>query len=254
MTYFTETETDILRSCMRPEYRNLSNESINELLNAMYEGAVGQEGFLDNLKGVVAKAAPVVGQIGGTALGAYLGGPAGMAIGSSLGGSLGQMAGQFAQGKKPVATSISGKQQAIPQNVPLMAQPSTSPQLNDLMSLLNNQGFLQSIISQGLGGLGNNTVAVPTPQGDKTVPNSAFLNAMGVVTNQIQKQMTPDVQQIPTYLQNAQGEFVCDLGSDIERAEALISMLKESTYVKNGSVSIYEWFENAGFEITESYE
>jgi hypothetical protein len=240
---------DVLRTVVKPEYALLTNAELEALVESHLANLSPEEieGFWDTLKsvgrgiaGVAKQAAPTVLPMAGTALGGLVGGP----MGAQIGGTLGGLGAKLVQGPQPSTPS------AAPPPAPIPGGGTSAA--GQLLSLVQNPAFLQSLLGKALGPVGSSTI--PTgPQG-APIPFAAVMNALGSLATQALDEA--DVQESDAeatrYLRDEEGNFLCDPVIPEERAQVVLEHLRSAALSSayqpaTRSVDpVTEWFCQAG--------
>lgn len=230
-----------IREVLSPEYRDLPDASIEAIVVASL-GEVEPEDVENFLKGLkkfgqsVAKLAPTVLPIAGTAVGTIFGGP----LGATLGGSLGQVAGGAIHGAaaghslKRIGKSAAGSlirqgAQLIPGGagslVPGLGAAGGSPAAAQLLGILNRPEILKSLMAMAVGRAGSSHV----PVGGSPVPIGAIANLIGTLANQAEADYNAALagggESVPSYLLDESGEFRVDPAVPEQRAQLVLEML-----------------------------
>ncbi|NJO10817.1 MAG: hypothetical protein HC873_15495 [Leptolyngbyaceae cyanobacterium SL_1_1] len=217
-----------IRTALSPEYRHLSSENIEGLLQQTLGNEVSAEDLEDllgSLKSIGRSAVqvlPAVLPIAGTVVGTAIGGP----VGGALGGIAGQVAGQAvgAAPQRPARRSTQRSTQRppgnqvstvgrsagrvparIPTSVPARAQGTQATA--QLLRSLSNPQVQQALLAMLLGSAGRQSVQIA----GEPVPVAAVGNTLGVL---LQNAMTEYSQlqgiaetAVPHYLLDEAGEF-----------------------------------------------
>jgi hypothetical protein len=275
---FTDEELAGFRLCLAEEYREIDQESLeimldNTLANMNLEDA---ESFLKTLNkvGNAAKkvaTSPLVSQIGQAALpavGAAIGTAVAPGVGTAIGGALGNVAGQTLAGvsrqvNTPQATTVNTSQPNVVQNTSVPAnslrrtQTSVSAAANQILQLVQSPQFLQALASLSMGAQGRKSINVRSQENISNVPTGAFLNLLESLANQAAMEATKNESAIPSYLEDVNGEALCDLANPDERARVLMEHLQEDeTFYSEtdfdddeddeGDDEVFDWLEEAG--------
>lgn len=252
---------DILRRILKPEFQNLSDAQINSLLQNVLSRMSPEEveGFWDTVKslgkgvlGAAQQAAPKVLPMAGGALGTLVGGP----VGTAMGAQLGQIAGKFMAGPPSAATGAA-PQPAPPQPAPGAAVSAAAPippggtsAVGQLMSLIQNPAFLQSLLAHALGPAAQKTVSV----GAQGTPASigSLMNALSSLAGLVAREAAesyPETESLETtaYLQDASGAFVADPADPDSRSQRLLQLLHEAPPPQGygGGDPLTEWLVEA---------
>ncbi|MBI4495982.1 MAG: hypothetical protein HY697_03505 [Deltaproteobacteria bacterium] len=259
----TYSNYDILRQMLKPEFQNLSDSEINHLLQNVLSRMSPEEveGFWDTVKslgrgvlGAAQQVAPKVLPIAGGALGTLAGGPVGTAFGTQLG----QMASKVMAGPQPPSAAPGvTPQPTLPQPAPGAAVPVAAPippggtsAVGQLMSLVQNPAFLQSLLAHALGPAAQKTVSV----GAQGTPASigSLMNALSSLAGLVAREAAesyPDTESLEAtaYLQDASGAFVVDPADPDARSQRLLQLLQEAPPPKNygGGDPLTEWLVEA---------
>lgn len=246
-----------VQAILREAAVQLSPEEMEFLKKAFRKIGSGIKKFGKAAVRVGKKALPVVGrlaQIAAPIAGTIIGGPVGAQIGglvsSGIGSLLNRGGGQaIPRSPSPVAMS----NPSLSGNIRLL-QPQ-QPAANQLLGLLQNPAFLQSLVGQVLGGRSQGTVRMRTPSqgGNSNIPFGAFMNLLGQLSTQAAVEANGHIKSKPTYLYDAQGEFLIDdPASNEARAKLLLDMLSEHTLANyqfpkiERSDPMAEWFRASG--------
>ena len=224
------------------------------------------------------KALPVVGklaQVAAPIVGTIFGGPAGGMAGAKIGNFLGKIT-QFGKAAKGVGSIIGGANTSSPRLQFQHSQPSpqipinttlngnvqllqkSQPATNQLLGLIQNPAFLQSLLGQVLGGRSQGTVRMVTPNvgGRSNIPFGSFMNLLGQLSTQAAIESNGHIKDDPTYLYDAEGKFAIENpDSNESRAMHLQNLLLENTYANYSFPKITksveqdpmtEWFAKSG--------
>lgn len=260
-----ESQYQAIREVLAPEYRDLSRWQINEYVSQLLERMSPEEieGFwqtLGNVAKQVGKVATQILPVAAPILGTALGGP--------LGGAIGSMVGQFvapkgAPSQVPTAAPLQQPPGAV--TTPAEPSPGTEPPvpaggssaLAQILALIQNPAFLQSVLGQLLGKAGNSSVPVGGQQQESVAPFGAFMNALSSLATQAAmeanaKMAYEGAQETPRYLLDAEGNFLCDPAVPEQRAQVLLQRLRENylngatCHCKAPGDPLAEWFIESG--------
>jgi len=226
---------EVIREALSPEYRGLSDDEVDDLLEGILAGMSPEEveGFwstVGNLgKSIAAQVVPVAAPLIGTAIG----GPVGGAIGGMVGQAAGQALGGPRAPQKPAAGPPAAPV-AAPAGAPAPVPAGGSSATAQLMWLLQNPALLQSLLGQVLGPPGLN--AVPVGQQGKPAPFGAFMNTVAELANQAAMEANSaqaGAEETPYYLLDSAGNFRCDDPAvPEERARVLLEQLREEYFAE----------------------
>lgn len=199
-----------------PIRRVVSNLRPSTLLNRPISragGAVaGSQGPTPNPQ-PQASGAPAAGTAAGTSAGA----PAGISpnAGQASGGGVAPVTGQH----------LNPSAQANPQ-----AHSASAAPLNQLINLLNHPS-IQSLIQQVAGGTASGQETIRLGPEQIEVSLGSILNAVAETALWAQEQLSGENgTEIPEYLLDAEGNFLCDVSSSRERAEVLLELLEQDQH------------------------
>lgn len=253
--YLEDDPYPLLRESLAPELRRLPAEDIEHLFEQvglsaeeMEEGIWGSIGNAFKKAGrAVARAAPTLLPVAGTALGTVVGGP----VGAAVGGSLGRLAG----GAIGAATAPRRRSARTPQRPgrPPSPAPRTSgasPAAAQLLQVLNRPEVLRALQSMALGRSGTSNVTV----GSTAVPVGAIANLIGTLANSASSEhhvlVAGDEGGVPEYLLDADGEAVVDLAKPEERAQRLLELMDQALLADAAEIAYadYAMFDEDDFE------
>lgn len=265
---FTDEELIGFRHCLAEEYRELDEETLEMMLEETLANMSPEEAenFLKTLKKVGKAALPVVSKVGQAALptvGAAIGTAIAPGVGTAIGGALGGVAAQSLRGataKQPSQPRQSHRQRG------LTRKPSASPRRRNLvrsssatkqlLQLIQSPQFLQALAALSMGIQGRRAVRVRSQEGLSSVPTGAFLNLLESLASQAAMEAAHNESMIPSYLEDADGEALCDLANPDERARVLMERLQEDEtfYLENwqededdeSDEAVLDWLEHAG--------
>ena len=262
--FFDQPETlsdyDLIRVVLSPMGNDLEDEEIDAILDDVLAGMSPEEieGFWSTIGNFARRVAPTLLPAAGTALGTVVGGP----VGAAIGGTIGRVAGQAFGGRQRQAPR---RTPTPPQITPRIARRTTAVQapapipsggssaLGQLISLIQNPIFLQSLLGRVLGG-----GAVRLGQESIEIPFGAFMNALSQLATQAAREANADQESsvdIPDYLQDEEGNFLCeDPAVPEQRAQVLLELLNEAFPAEADNEAwvedfdeLTEWFIEAGW-------
>lgn len=221
---FDEEPYEAIRSVLAPEYEDLSPAQIEAMLTEAGVDADYLEFSLKNAFKQVGKIAqqvaptvlPVVGTVAGTAIG----GPAGAMLGGALGRAAGGAIGSAGR-SRPAHRPASSRRRPARGGSPAAAQ---------LLQAISRPEVLQGLLSMALGSKGKSNIRV----GKQSVPSGAIANLLGVLANQAAEEYNDAVSyegvSVPSYLLDAEGEFMVDPAVPEERAAVLWGLLEQTAW------------------------
>lgn len=221
-----------IREVLGPEYRRLPAEDIETILENANIDPEYMEDFLGNLGkvgrsvvGALPSILPVAGTVVGTAYGGPVGGAIGGKIGSAAGGALGGMQRPSQPPQAPQAPPPGI--QAAPQTA------STAPQIQgaasaaaQLLQLILQPKVLQALTAMLMGGAGRPNLMV----GNTLVPPGAVATTIAELASQAAAEynaVAPGGDEVPSYLLNKRGEYLCDPAIPEQRAAVLLQRFNE---------------------------
>lgn len=274
---FLDEELTGFRYCLAEEYREIDEETLEMMLDDTLANMTPEdaESFLSTLKkvGKTAKqiaTSPIVSQIGQAALpavGAAIGTAVAPGVGTAIGGALGNVAGQTLAGVSKQAhvsqaTTGNNLQQNPVQNPSVLANaPQRTPVFpsatNQLLQLVQSPQFLQALACLCMRAQGRKSINVRSQENVSSVPTGAFLNLLESLANQAAMEAAQNESVIPSYLEAANGEALCDLANPDERARVLMEHLQEDqTFYQETDYDededdpsdneVFNWLEQAG--------
>ena len=263
---FTDEELIGFRHCLAEEYRELDENTLEMMLEETLANMSPKEAenFLKTLKKIGKKALPVVSQVGqvalpaaGAAIGAF-GGPVGTLVGTTV-GKVGANALARASKKassKRASTLRQKPRQRHAVNYPKRVTSVHRSSANQLLQLIQSPQFLQALASLSIGVQGRRAVKVRSRESLSSVPIGAFLNLLESLASQAAMEAAQNESMIPSYLEAADGEALCDLANPDERARVLMERLQEDEtfYLENwqedkddeSDEAVLDWLEHAG--------
>lgn len=206
-----------IRKVLGPQYR--TPEDIEAILESANIDPEYMENFLSTLGDIGRRALPVAA----AGVGALYGGPTGLAIGHQFGtAASGALGGTQRPGQPPPA----------PQAPPPGIQPA--PQILgatsavwDLLKLILNPLVWQALMAMLMGGAGRPNLMV----GNTLVPPGAVATTIAELANQAAAEynaVAPGGPEVPPYLLDERGEFLCDPAVPQERAAVLVQRFNEA--------------------------
>lgn len=264
---FTDEELIGFRQCLAEEYREVNEETLEMMLDETLANMTPEEaeGFLSTLKKIGKAAIPVVSQVGQAALptvGAAIGTTIAPGVGSTIGGLLGKAAAQSLSNvakkssKSKRASSRRGRSVSKRSASPRRRNPRLSSATKQILQLIQSPQFLQALASLNMGEQGRSAIVVASQEGLSSVPTGAFLNLLESLASQAAMEAAQNESIIPSYLENADGEALCDLANPDERARVLMERLQEDDafYSEDwdddeddeSDEAVLEWLEQAG--------
>jgi hypothetical protein len=238
----TNTDYPTLRQNLGQQYAAIPDARLAAMLSGRGIEAEAMEGFLSDMGGFLAKAAPTVLPIAGKVVGSIYGGPAGAAIGGQLGSLAGGAISNLAGGGRPqggASGSASGGGGA----------PSGGA-AGQLLQTITRPETLQALASMAMGALGKQNVSV----GGTSVPVSAFSNLLGTLAGRAEAEYNSELAQnagaMPGYLLDYSGQPKVDPANPAARAEALYELLGEAA----AEAGEGEAAEGEAAEAAEAYE
>lgn len=228
---FTEEELTGFQLCLAEEYREIDQEALEMMLYETLASMTPEdaESFLKTLKKVGKAVAPVVGQAlpaVGAGIGTLVGGP----VGTVVGGAVGKFGAKALAGTtKQVPASKNTKPVKVGGRSPRRRKRQVSPSIaaTQLLQLIQSPQFLQALASLVMGAQGRKSVNVKSGESLNSVPTGAFLNLVESLANQAVMETVQNESVIPSYLEDANGEALCDLANPDERARVLMERLQE---------------------------
>jgi hypothetical protein len=244
------TDIDVIRRALGPGYMDLTDSQIIRLVNSNLARMSPEEieGFWDTVKNVGKKvggfakqAAPVILPIAGTALGAYLGSP-------QIGAMVGQAGAQLVSGsKKQPKTAVPPP----PVGAPVPSGGSSA--VNQLMALVRNPTFLQTLVGQSIGGTGQQNVSRSSQAPMTQIPFGALMSALGSLANTAAIEaanLLEEDEEVTGYLRDEYGNFTCDPANPDERAQRVLQLIREDYLSTMASTQdfdpVTEWTIRAG--------
>ena len=234
------TTEDLLRE-IAPAYRTMSNEDISLALTEVLSGMSPEdvEGFFSSL-GKIAKragrtlvhAAPSILPVVGGAVGTLVGGPAGTAIGTALGRFAGSAVGRATAGRggsRQVRTAAP-RQRGVRTRRTRQAQ--RSDVARQLLSLVQNPAFLQSLVGRVMGDSQASTVNIGAES--VAAPFGAFMNALEHLAQEAAAEAHvagAGGSAMPEYLVSEDGQPIVDVGDSEARASRLLRLLGEEQWL-----------------------
>jgi hypothetical protein len=216
-------EYENIREVINPQYRNLSSEQIESLLERYGMDAEAMEGFFNDLGNFAKSVAPTVLPIAGAAVGTLIGGPAGGAVG----GMLGRVAGS-------AIASQPGPGAGGPPAAVHAPAPPALPAASKLLQTITRPETIQALLAMLMGGLGRSNVQV----GSTSVPVTAITNLLGVLAGKAEAEYnaarSAGGEALPEYMKDYAGEAIADPAVRENRAEVLYELF-ESTPVEQES-------------------
>lgn len=264
---FTDEELIGFRQCLAEEYREVNEETLEMMLDETLANMTPEEaeGFLSTLKKIGKAAIPVVSQVGQAALptvGAAIGTTIAPGVGSTIGGLLGKAAAQSLSNvakkssKSKRASSRRGRSVSKRSASPRRRNPRLSSATKQILQLIQSPQFLQALASLNMGEQGRSAIVVASQEGLSSVPTGAFLNLLESLASQAAMEAAQNESMIPSYLEDADGEALCDLANPDERARVLMERLQEDDafYSEDwdddeddeSDEAVLEWLEQAG--------
>ncbi len=231
---FEEEPYESIRAVLAPEYDDLSAEEIEALLAEAGIDANDLEFSLKNAFKKVGhfaqKAAPTILPIVGTVAGTALGRPAG----AMLGGALGRVAGGAigAAGSRGAHRQAPRARQAPTRHPTRVRRGRTggSPTAAQLLQAIQRPEVLQGLLAMALGSSGKRNTRI----GAQSVPSGAIANLLGVLANRATEEynaaMSYEGESIPSYLLDAEGEFVVDPAVPEARAAVVWGLLEQAAW------------------------
>jgi hypothetical protein len=177
-------------------------------------------------------------------LGAYLGGP----VGAQVGGGLGQLGAQLVAGSGQPASAAPSRSYMAPPGPRAPGGPGAP--VAQLMSLIQNPAFLQSLLGQIVGPAGRQGVTVGSPA--KEIPFAAIMNTLSSLANAsaAQAPRTTEDVEASAYLRDERGNFVCDPADPDGRAQRVLELLREASTTEPIRWAqpdpVTEWIQQAG--------
>jgi len=214
-----------IREALDREYLNLPAQDIEALLESANIDPEYMENFLSTLGSVgtsVVRALPTVAGPVGTVLGTAVGGPVGGLVGGALGSAAGgALGGRQRPGQPPPA----------PQAPPTGSQPAPQiPAISavaQLLQIIFNPLALQALVAMLMGGAGRPNLMV----GNTLVPPGAVATTIAELANQAAAEynaVAPGGSEVPRYLLDERGEFLCDPAVPGQRAAVLVERFNEA--------------------------
>jgi hypothetical protein len=235
----TNTDYPTLRQNLGQQYAAIPDARLAAMLSGRGIEAEAMEGFLSDMGGFLAKAAPTVLPIAGKVVGSIYGGPAGAAIGGQLGSLAGGAISNLAGGGRPQSGSVGA--------APGSGGAPSGGAAGQLLQTITRPETLQALASMAMGALGKQNVSV----GGTSVPVSAFSNLLGTLAGRAEAEYNSELAQnagaMPGYLVDYSGRPKVDPANPVARAEALYELLGEAAAEAGES-------EAAEGEAAEAYE
>lgn len=122
--------------------------------------------------------------------------------------------------------------------------------MNQLLGLVQNPAFLQSILGQAMGPAGKSTVRVG--RGGSAATFGSFMNALSQLATQAAIEADDAAENITeSYLFDKEGNALCDTAVPERRAEVLLEQLREAPLEQDTTLresdALVEWFVEAGW-------
>ncbi len=226
------TYQELIREYVSPEFANLSDAEIDDMLGEVFAEMSAEEieGFFKSLGRIarkagrtLAKAAPSVLPVAGGAIGTLLGGPVGTAIGAKLGGVAGGLIGRAAapRRRRRRRRAVRGRRSAVPAG--------GSSATAQLLSLLNNPALLQSLLSRVIGAPGRVEVVAGGEGID--IDFGSLMNALGELSSEAAREAHEEGAAnggLPEYLLDEHGAPFEDISRPEARAELLLETLNQA--------------------------
>lgn len=230
---------EVIRDILQDQHEQLNEQHLDWILEAIHaqmnpEELLSFAEFLKSLgksgrslKKFGKKALPVVGQVAQIAapiVGAAIGGPAGAQIGGMVSQGIGTfMNKDQGAAKMPAAQQLAGNTQLLSP-----AQPAA----RQVLGLIQNPSFIQSLLGQLLGGSQGGNVAMRTTGKAQSsqIPFAAFMNLLGQLSTQAVVEANGSTTTKPSYLEDDNGNLLVEAASAAERAELLLDLLYDNTF------------------------
>lgn len=246
---FTEEELLGFRACLREEYRELDDETLEELLEQTLAGMTVEdaqlwEGWLKKLGRVASRALPTVLPAAGAAVGSLIA----PGVGTAVGGALGKVAGQ-ALGKATVPT----KPIAPPKAPAQMPAARSTTATTQLLQLLQSPQLLQALGSLGLGTMGRQSIPVGSGANVTSASPTAILNLIGSLTQRaaLEAVQLETAESVASYLLDKNGKPLGDVANPEERARILWEQLQQDETFLMGTEFLPEEREYEDYDVVD---
>ena len=220
------TVYDAIREALGPEYETITDEEADEIL----EDAVADmspeeiESFFKSLGRIASKALPAIGGAVGTMIAPGVG----TAIGGALGGLAGKAVGSATRGRRrrrrPTRRRARRRspRRAVARPSPrARRRPASTRMRAELMRLMQNPQFLQSLTGSILGGRG----AVRAGETYQEVQLGAFLNALEHYAQEAAQEAHQEALDVAEIYETDDAGAFADAAA---RAETLMDMLDQT--------------------------
>jgi hypothetical protein len=247
----------ITRLLLRPEYRAMSPERIEDVLVSAFPDMAPEdaEDFLRslghafrNVGQTVAQRAPGIlgGAVQGAGTGAALG-PLGALGGALVGGTVGGVT----HGQPGAAAPRPPAPAAAPSPSPTLGQvpaAAPSPIVKEILALLAQPQTFQAFLAAAMGGAGRPTL----PAGQTAVSTASVLGALGTLATRAAEELGgAEGGAVSQYLISAEGDYAVDPADPDARARRLLGVLAHANEHLLGYDENWEYDED--FEEDEAY-
>ncbi len=269
-----EAYLESARQFLAPRYQGLSHEQIARILRETMEqlppmerdafAALSLQNTYEKVDwGSVLKTVVPIAQMAAPLVGTMIGGPVGGAIGSQVGSMIGNIAGQGAQPTAPprasqpppaynpqpvyspprVHTPPAPAKTPAPVSAPSPAPPTPAPEpaIAQLMALISNPQFIQALLGQLLGALGNGSAPVQQSNSVETVPFGALMTTLSELAQQAaEASVRAGGEESERYLMDSAGYYrVDDPSNPEERANVVMALLREDYQIRRTAPEQY---------------
>jgi hypothetical protein len=239
----SETYPEI-RQILAPEYRDASSEEIEAIIEDAFGEDISAEELEEYLEGLDSLLSQGL-SLGGAALGGMLGGPIGATLGKAAGGAAAKGIGYLtSKGKRRRRKPKVSRKRRIKQSRqrPQIAKrglrkgrrptsPRTSTAAAQLLQMLSKPNVMKILTAIAAGQAGQKSFRIA----GRSVPVGAIPNVISTLANQVAEEyqaIAPlDGEAFPEYLLDADGEFLVDPAVPEERAQLVMELLEEDSWL-----------------------